>query len=331
MEEDWCHQGPAVEGHVSPPQLHCSFLEPQLEANRLSLARQPFACMPELGCSEVSSNSEVTNEFLLLLLLAFPPNFHSLLFFSYPNPFHMSFSHDSKKGYFVVLRPAPREQLRQQAKAAHLPVHPKLTAHHVCCSSSSVGPPLVLMCSAAHLAFVYPTPQTPERSNLMIVDMETFHIIKEIQGITQDMQVREPLCHRVTVVEYYHAACKPPGTGLRACCPVLCVSQSGVAAAPVAADFLLPLLLLTPTCMLPAVLCCRTLSAQMLQSIVTTMDGKYLLIVTAGFQRFASGVFVLDIERDEPLGFIPAPGGHHDIALVPTTVEDMKYTRAICM
>lgn len=27
----------------------------------------------------------------------------------YPNPFHMGFSHDSKKGYFVVLRPPPRE------------------------------------------------------------------------------------------------------------------------------------------------------------------------------------------------------------------------------
>jgi hypothetical protein len=32
---------------------------------------------------------------------------------------------------------------------------------------------------------------------------------------------------------------------------------------------------------------------QDMQSAVTTMDGKYLLIVTGGFQRFASGVFVL--------------------------------------
>lgn len=38
-----------------------------------------------------------------------------------------------------------------------------------------------------------------------------------------------------------------------------------------------------------------------------------------------------DIEKDEPLGFFPAPGGHHDLALVPTHVSDMKYTRAICM
>lgn len=27
-----------------------------------------------------------------------------------------------------------------------------------------------------------------ERSNLMIVDLDNFHIIKEIQGISQDMQ-----------------------------------------------------------------------------------------------------------------------------------------------
>jgi hypothetical protein len=88
----------------------------------------------------------------------------------------------------------------------------------------------------------------------MVVDMEDFHIIKEIQGITQDMQ-----------------------------------------------------------------------------SIVTSMDGKYLFIITAGFQKFASGLFVLDIETDEPLGFVPAPGGHHDLALVPSSVKDMIYTRAICM
>jgi hypothetical protein len=40
---------------------------------------------------------------------------------------------------------------------------------------------------------------------------------------------------------------------------------------------------------------------------------------------------VQHIAKDEPLGFFPAPGGHHDITLVPKTVSDMKYTRAICM
>jgi hypothetical protein len=131
---------------------------------------------------------------------------------------------------------------------------------------------------------------------------------------------------------------------------------------------------------------------QDMQSIATTMDGKFLLIITAGFQRFGSGLFgaraarpavggrrgrgwracgcqlwglcvpsapslgqcqqcmlatapyptpphptpphhtpVLDIETDEPLGFIPAAGGHHDLAVVPRTVKDMIYTRAICM
>jgi hypothetical protein len=119
---------------------------------------------------------------------------------TFPNPFHMAFSHDSKKAYFVVLRPKP------------------------------------------------------ERSNLMIVDLETLQIKKEIHGIARD-----------------------------------------------------------------------------LQSAVTSMDGKYLFVISAGFQKFESGLFVLDIETDTPLGFVPAPGGHHDIALIPRTVGDMKYTRAICM
>ena len=68
-----------------------------------------------------------------------------------------------------------------------------------------------------------------------------------------------------------------------------------------------------------------------LQSAVTSMDGRFLFIISAGFQKFESGLFVLDIATDTPLGFIPAPGGHHDIALIPRAVSDMKYTRAICM
>jgi len=39
----------------------------------------------------------------------------------------------------------------------------------------------------------------------------------------------------------------------------------------------------------------------------------------------------MEIETEEVVGFLPAPGGHHDIALVPRTVQDMKYTRAIAM
>lgn len=132
---------------------------------------------------------------------------------SHPSPLHhptpphalhphnpQAFSHDSKKAYFVVLRPKP------------------------------------------------------ERSNLMIVDLTTLQIKKEIHGIARD-----------------------------------------------------------------------------LQSAVTSIDGKLLFLISGGFQRFESTLFVLDTETDTPLGFVPAPGGHHDIALVPRTVADMKYTRAVCM
>jgi hypothetical protein len=71
--------------------------------------------------------------------------------------------------------------------------------------------------------------------------------------------------------------------------------------------------------------------ARDMQSIVTSMDGKFVFIITAGFQRFESSLFVLDAVNDKPLGFIPMPGGHHDLALIPRTVQDMKYTRAISM
>lgn len=46
---------------------------------------------------------------------------------------------------------------------------------------------------------------------------------------------------------------------------------------------------------------------QDMQSAVTTMDGKYLLIVTAGFQRFASGVFVLVSQHSAALQRLLCP------------------------
>lgn len=94
----------------------------------------------------------------------------------------------------------------------------------------------------------------PQRSNLMVVNLETMHIVKELQGVARDMQ-----------------------------------------------------------------------------SIVTSMDGRFAYIITGGFQRFESSLLVFDMETLEVLGSLPAPGGHHDLALVPQTVEQMKYTRAICM
>lgn len=43
--------------------------------------------------------------------------------------------------------------------------------------------------------------------------------------------------------------------------------------------------------MAPTHLSTATRRLQDMQSIATTMDGKFLLIITAGFQRFASGLF----------------------------------------
>lgn len=70
---------------------------------------------------------------------------------------------------------------------------------------------------------------------------------------------------------------------------------------------------------------------QDMQSCTVTPDGKFLLVAVGGFQRYASGVFVLDVEKDEPVGFIPNPGGHHDLTLVPTSVEQLKFSRSCAM
>ena len=38
---------------------------------------------------------------------------------------------------------------------------------------------------------------------------------------------------------------------------------------------------------------------------------------------------VVDIASDTVLGFVPAPGGRHDLAVVPGTVVDMVNTRIV--
>ena len=70
---------------------------------------------------------------------------------------------------------------------------------------------------------------------------------------------------------------------------------------------------------------------QDMQSCTVTPDGKFLLVAVGGFQRYASGVFVLDVEKDEPVGFVPNPGGHHDLTLVPTSVDQLKFSRSCAM
>jgi len=70
---------------------------------------------------------------------------------------------------------------------------------------------------------------------------------------------------------------------------------------------------------------------QDMQSCTVTPDGKFLLVAVGGFQRYASGVFVLDVEKDEPVGFVPNPGGHHDLTLVPTNVDQLRFSRSCAM
>jgi hypothetical protein len=70
---------------------------------------------------------------------------------------------------------------------------------------------------------------------------------------------------------------------------------------------------------------------QDMQSCSVIPDGKLLLVAVGGFQRYASGVFVLDVEKDEPVGFLPNPGGHHDLTLVPTSVDQLRFSRSCAM
>ena len=70
---------------------------------------------------------------------------------------------------------------------------------------------------------------------------------------------------------------------------------------------------------------------QDMQSCTVTPDGKYLLVAVGGFQRYASGIFVLDAIEDEPVGFIPNPGGHHDLSLVPTDINQLRFSRSCAM
>jgi hypothetical protein len=63
------------------------------------------------------------------------------------------------------------------------------------------------------------------------------------------------------------------------------------------------------------------------QTLAVTYDGKYLLAIFSGFQRLASGVFVIDAKTLEPVGYLPSPGGHHDCVIVPQKVEHLRNTR----
>lgn len=64
------------------------------------------------------------------------------------------------------------------------------------------------------------------------------------------------------------------------------------------------------------------------QTIATTYDGKYVLIIFSGFQRMESGAFVFRQDTLEEVGYMPNFGGHHDCVIVPSTVDQLKFSRS---
>jgi len=64
------------------------------------------------------------------------------------------------------------------------------------------------------------------------------------------------------------------------------------------------------------------------QTLAVTHDGNYVLAIFSGFQRFSSGIFVIDARTDEPVGYLPSAGGHHDCVIVPRTNEELRNSRS---
>jgi hypothetical protein len=59
-----------------------------------------------------------------------------------------------------------------------------------------------------------------------------------------------------------------------------------------------------------------------------TYDGKYVIQIFSGFQRMESGAFVFEQQPPfNPVGYIPNFGGHHDCVIVPSTVDQLKFSR----
>jgi hypothetical protein len=64
------------------------------------------------------------------------------------------------------------------------------------------------------------------------------------------------------------------------------------------------------------------------QTTATTYDGKYVLAIFSGFQRMESGAFAFRQDTLEEVGYMPNFGGHHDCVIVPSTVEQLKFSRS---
>jgi len=64
------------------------------------------------------------------------------------------------------------------------------------------------------------------------------------------------------------------------------------------------------------------------QTTCTTYDGKYAIVIFSGFQRMESGAFVFRQDTLEQVGYMPNFGGHHDCVIVPSTVDQLKFSRS---
>jgi thiocyanate desulfurase len=64
------------------------------------------------------------------------------------------------------------------------------------------------------------------------------------------------------------------------------------------------------------------------QTLAVTYDGNYVFTIFSGFQRFSSGIFVIDARTDEPIGYLPSAGGHHDCVIVPRTNAELSNSRS---
>ena len=67
---------------------------------------------------------------------------------------------------------------------------------------------------------------------------------------------------------------------------------------------------------------------KILDKLVTARIALLLKHPFSGFQRMESGAFVFRQDTLEQVGYMPNFGGHHDCVIVPSKVEEMKFSRS---
>jgi hypothetical protein len=64
------------------------------------------------------------------------------------------------------------------------------------------------------------------------------------------------------------------------------------------------------------------------QTLAVTNDGKDVFTIFSSFQRFSSGMLVIDVRPGEPMGNLPSADGHHDCVIVPRTNSELSNSRS---